>query len=151
MVDDDVCGKYDDGAAPADRFEWDIGGCEKAFGCGVNTRSSLTRPRAVEFSSSSSSESAPSEASDVVRRITGFGWLEMSSFELFMTRSDSLSLSSYSSWLLPAVLIRREGMLPEGRFCVRRRRRIVLESCWTRRPVVTTSSAAAEESEDDDG
>jgi hypothetical protein len=70
-----------------------------------------------------------------------------------MTLSDSLSLSSYSSWLLfpPACEtlcpVPMENWPPPrvrlGRLCR-------FESCWTVRPVVMISSVA-EESEADDG
>ena len=67
-----------------------------------------------------------------------------------MMRSDSLSLSSYSSWLLPAVLKVRGGpTYGEDTLLLKRRRRRAF-AC-TRRPVVTTSSVAAEDSEDEEG
>ena len=65
-------------------------------------------------------------------------------------RSDSLSLSSYSSWLLPAVLKDRDGpTYGEDTLLFKRRRRRAFDC--TLRPVVTTSSVAAEDSEDDEG
>jgi len=74
----------------------------------------------------------------------------MPSFEEDNTLSDSLSLSSYSSRLLPLAL---GGRVPTFKCkveeAVRRLLRVV-ESYWTRRPVVTTSSVA-DECEDDDG
>lgn len=68
-----------------------------------------------------------------------------------MTRSDSLSLSSYSSWLLPPALVGRSDMSA----CVgardrRRRLRRLFESCCTRRPVVTISSVA-DDKDDEEG
>ena len=69
-----------------------------------------------------------------------------------MTLSDSLSLSSYSSWLLlpPPTLVTRWPVPiwnpPRGRLCLLCR----FESCWTVSPVVMISSAA-EDSEDEDG
>ena len=72
-------------------------------------------PSAVAFSSSSSSallEDVSSDA-DVVRPggllIPSDELGSRASLELVMMRSDSLSLSSYSSWLLPATLARRTG------------------------------------------
>lgn len=70
----------------------------------------------------------------------------MASFEDVMTRSDSLSLSSYSSWLLfpPAAEILYpvpiENWPPprERLFC----RLCIFESCCTVRPVVMISSVA---------
>lgn len=80
----------------------------------------------------------------------------MASFEEVMTRSDSLSLSSYSSWLLPPpptpVLVVRYPV-PITNCPVLRERRLLLcrfESCCTLKPVVIISSAT-EESEDEDG
>lgn len=72
------------------------------------------------------------------------------SFEEVITLSDSLSLSSYSSWLLlppPARWLTPVWKRPP-------RSRLFLlyrfESCWTVRPVVTISSVA-EDREDEDG
>jgi hypothetical protein len=93
---DEVEGKYEPGVSVKPcpwRLVCDEGGCEKAFGCGVNTFSSEAKvlvPRAVESSSSSSS------SWDRIRPCISL--IVMSSFELLITRSDSLSLSSYSSW-----------------------------------------------------
>lgn len=57
-------GKYELGASgdPANLVGFDLGGCENAFGWGVKMGSCTEIPRAVEFSSSSSS--SPSSASD---------------------------------------------------------------------------------------
>lgn len=73
--------------------------------------------------------------------------------EEVMTRSDSLSLSSYSSWLLTppaldvrATVCRLEGA--PGRATLLRRGR---GSCCTRKPVVTISSLFADDSEEDEG
>lgn len=77
----------------------------------------------------------------------------MASFEDVMTRSDSLSLSSYSSWLLPPPPLVARYPVPMTNWPVLRARRLLLctlESCCTLRPVVMISSAA-EESDDDDG
>lgn len=78
----------------------------------------------------------------------------MPSFEDVITLSDSLSLSSYSSWLLfpPPALVTRYPV-PIRNWPVLRerlRRRWRLESCWTLSPVVMISSAA-EDSEEEDG
>lgn len=68
-------------------------------------------PRAVEVSSSSSLDVASEldegsgDRSAIAAGIVG--WF-ISSFELLSTRSDSLSLSSYSSWLLLAWLASRD-------------------------------------------
>ena len=65
----------------------------------MKTGSTVLMPNAVEFPSSSSSKGAFSEAEDAA----GGGLSSCakrgcrSSFELLMIRSDSLSLSSYSS------------------------------------------------------
>ncbi len=103
-----------DGAVPASSIAepvewrcdmWD-GGCENAFGCGRKVGEFDGRPKAVAFSSSSSSSSSPSSrplsaAVCWCRRLEAGGWY---SVELVMTLSSSLSVSSYSSWLLvPAV------------------------------------------------
>lgn len=96
--------KYESGAREAD------GGCEKAFGCGVKHAWLLCVPRAVPLSSSSSSRSSSSSASaDVAeggaRRGIEFASLKgmvSSSLDEVRIRSDSLPLSSYSSWLLPS-------------------------------------------------
>jgi hypothetical protein len=80
------------------------GGWEKTFGCGTNGDGLMPIPKAVEVSSSSSL-SASSEWGE-----GGIGSNEdragrlISSFELLIGGSDSLSLSSYSSWLLLARL-----------------------------------------------
>lgn len=68
-----------------------------------------------------------------------------------MILSDSLSLSSYSSWLLPPRL-RSRGAVYRWSMVARRcrRRRRVLESCWTRSPSVMISSAI-DDSEEEDG
>lgn len=103
---------------------------------------------AVRFSSSSS------VASDADDRAAGLRMLSSGnpSFEDVMTLSDSLSLSSYSSWLLVppilgALLVMFKWVGAVGR---NRRLRRAFESCCTRRPVVTISSAI-EESEEEDG
>ena len=115
-------------------------------------------PSAVEFSSSSSSallDDVSSDA-DVVRP----GGLLMpsdrlgsrASLELVIIRSDSLSLSSYSSWLLPATLAPRTGT-SWGRGSLRPKRRLLrpcLSYC-TRTPFGPASSAAAEEREEEEG
>ena len=68
---------------------------ELAFGCGVKQVSSrVLVPKAVAFSSSSSSSSAA--LSDGVRASELFV-VELASAEDVITRSDSLSLSVYSS------------------------------------------------------
>jgi hypothetical protein len=80
----------------------ETGGYEKALGCGVNVLVAFeTNPNAVELSSSSL-DSATSEGDDVPGKkdICGRPCPARSSFELLKTRSDSLSVSSYSSWLL---------------------------------------------------
>lgn len=75
----------------------------------------------------------------------------MPSFEEVMTRSDSLSLSSYSSWLLPPPALVALYPVPITNWPVvrARRRRCKLESCWTRRPVVMISLSAEEREEED--
>lgn len=78
-----------------------------ALGWGTNGDELTRIPRAVELSSSSSSslDGAASEAVGPARRNNGSrGCVVMSSLELVITRSDSLELSSYSSWLLLAPL-----------------------------------------------
>lgn len=76
----------------------------------------------------------------------------MPSFDEVNTRSDSLSLSSYSSWLLPPPALAARYPVPMTNWPVlrARRRRWRLESCWTRRPVVMISSLV-EEREDEEG
>jgi hypothetical protein len=80
-----------------------FGGWLNTFGCGTNGDGLIPIPRAVEVSSSSSSlEASSSEwegAGNGARRAG-----PISSLELLIGGSDSLSLSSYSSWLLLAVL-----------------------------------------------
>jgi len=67
-----------------------------------------------------------------------------------MILSDSLSLSSYSSWLLPPALEARGPIwMCIGPFCRSRLRRRALESCWTRKPVVMISSFADDKEEDE--
>jgi hypothetical protein len=84
------------------------GGWEKTLGCGTNGDGLIPIPKAVEVSSSSSL-SASSEWVD-----RGMGSREgrtgrlISSLELLIGGSDSLSLSSYSSWLLLAKLASRD-------------------------------------------
>jgi hypothetical protein len=102
---------------------------------------SVRLPRAVAFSSSSSEDSA-SYCWDGDIRVGG-----IISFEELRTRSSSLSLSSYSSWLLVLVCLAARPIC-EGAWTRRRLR--VLESCATRRPVVTISSPI-EESEEEEG
>lgn len=80
----------------------DWGGWEKAFGCGVKAGSCVMTPSAVAFSSSSSLallEDASSDTDDVKTGglMPSESWASMFSLELDMIRSDSLSLSSYSS------------------------------------------------------
>ena len=99
---DGAIGKYELGAAVeplVKRLPWDDGGCEKAFGCGVKTLVfEVAVPTAVKLSSSSSACSS-------VPAVRGSFSLESSSsFELLKILSLSLSLSSYSSWLLSAAL-----------------------------------------------
>ncbi len=118
----------------------------------------MVTPRAVAFSSSSSSssrglEDAPSEADEVC--VTGLmssrERVSMFSFELVMMRSDSLSLSSYSSWLLVPVALKRRMGSPGGRGSLRSKRRL-LRPCWstcTRIPFRSRSSAAEEREEDE--
>ena len=148
-----VVGKYDCGA----EFGWTSflllydGGCEKAFGCGVKARLSdveFLTPKAVKLSSSSDW--------DVAGAILWSPLCAISSLELLKTRSDSLSLSSYSSWLLPAALLGRAGTVvprvisrckPRRWCCLGR-----LECCRTCRPVVTMLlSPPAEDREEEDG
>lgn len=65
--------------------------------------------------------------------------------------SSSLSLSSYSSWLLLApdeVACRLSCERPR---CDKRRLRRAWEACRTRRPVVTISSVLVEERDEDEG
>jgi hypothetical protein len=81
------------------RLPWEDGGCEKAFGCGVKTLAfEVPVPTAVRLSSSSSA------CSSVPVMRGSFPLESSSSFELLKILSLSLSLSSYSSWLLPAAL-----------------------------------------------
>lgn len=56
-------------------------------------------PKAVEFSSSSMSDDASSDVDDAGGAGLSYGdiWATRPSFELLRKRSDSLSLSSYSS------------------------------------------------------
>lgn len=88
------------------------------MGWGVNG-SEVLLPNAVAFSSSSSSEEAPciSGCGILKRRVAGV----TRSFDRAMTWSSSLSLSSYSSWLLLVVCLLsifiRDGTPP----CTRRR------------------------------
>lgn len=92
------------------RWERCDGGWVKAFGCGRKGSAGGRLPRAVAFSSSSSSSL---ESDSGWRRTWRRGVLPttpiptpapwgdvMFSVELVRTRSSSLSLSSYSSWLL---------------------------------------------------
>lgn len=123
---------------------WEDGGCENALGCGLKVDWFGAIPRAVAFSSSSSSSDSepPSYGcrSGGGRRVG-----EIFSLELLKTWSSSLSVSSYSSWLLvPSFRAARASC--DGRLAPLRRRR----SFCTRRPVVTISSPM-DESEDDDG
>jgi hypothetical protein len=104
--------------------------------------SSVRLPSAVAFSSSSS-ESEPASYSTLGILLAG----TICSFELVMTRSSSLSLSSYSSWLL-VLVCRASRLMCDGPATLRRLRE--LGSCCTRRPVVTISSPI-EEREDEDG
>lgn len=73
------------------------------------------------------------------------------SFELVITWSSSLSLSlsSYSSWLLVPVCLVSSPMGDGAPGCILRLRR-VFESFCTRRPVVTISSPI-EDREDEEG
>jgi hypothetical protein len=100
---DGAIGKYEPGVVVdplVKRLPWDDGGCEKAFGCGVKTLAfEVPVPTAVRLSSSSSACSS-------IPTVRGSLSLESSSsFELLKILSLSLSLSSYSSWLLPAALV----------------------------------------------
>lgn len=103
---------------------------------------SVRLPSAVAFSSSSESESDSASYSGLVSVI----WVDcaMCSFELVMTWSSSLSLSSYSSWLLVPVC---KGCEAPGCALLRLR---VSDTWCTRRPVVTISSPR-EDSEEEDG
>lgn len=103
---------------------------------------SVRLPNAVAFSSSSS-ESDPASYSGRDRLLTGI----ICSFELVMTWSSSLSLSSYSSWLLVLVCLGSRMTCTGPRTALRLRAR---GSCWTRRPVVTISSPI-ELNEEEDG
>lgn len=72
--------------------------------------------------------------------------------EEVMTRSDSLSLSSYSSWLLVQPMLEERAIMcsadgAPGLATLLRRCR---GSCCTRSPVVTISSFA-DDSEEDEG
>lgn len=114
--------------------------------------STVATPRAVAFSSSSSWSSPCSDAEE-----TGADGLTPSeeccskaSFELVIIRSDSLSLSSYSSWLLPVVLVDRICG-PWGSDTVLVKRRLLRGSCCGRKAGGTTSSVAADEREDEEG
>lgn len=75
----------------------------KAFGWGVKTGSLVSTPIAVAFSSSSSSSAALEDVSSDADEVWTGGLMSSeilcsrASFELVMIRSDSLSLSSYSS------------------------------------------------------
>lgn len=116
------------------------------MGCGVKMRlvavGSVRLPRAVAFSLYSS-ESDPASYSCLVSLM---GDAASCSFELVITRSDSLSLSSYSSWLLvPACLV--STAMTEVTGALRRRRGMA--SCWTRSPVVTISSPMEEREEEE--
>jgi hypothetical protein len=75
------------------------------LGWGTNGDGLIPIPKAVEVSSSSSLEAASEldeGGSERIGKAVGKVGRCISSFELLRTRSDSLSLSSYSSWLLLA-------------------------------------------------
>lgn len=160
-------GKYDP-LACSGILECDEGGCVKAFGCGVKQFWSFlvdATPNAVAFSSpeSSLSSSSPvaSEGAEESFRLSGEGAKAGApSFEDVMTLSESLSLSSYSSWLLPSALTERPMRL--GRCCVAAEsspfRLLLLDILigwedvpsrldWTFKPCVTTSSGTDEADE----
>lgn len=126
----------------------------------MKTGSLVRTPRAVEFSSSSSPSSSAlldDVSSDAKEAGTGLMPSELilgsiASLELVMMRSDSLSLSSYSSWLLPAALRLRIGA-PGGSGPFRLDRRL-RRPCWSkrsRRAFGSVSSAAAEDKEEEEG
>lgn len=107
----------------------------------IGSAGSVRLPKAVAFSLYSS-ESEPVSYSCLVSRMGDV----RCSLELLITRSDSLSLSSYSSWLLvPACLVSRARDDAPGAL----RRRLGVDSCWTRSPVVTISSPIEEREEED--
>ena len=151
-------GWWCEGAEPVEcRWARCDGGWEKALGWGLNTGVLLDgRPRAVAFSSPSLSESV-----SIAEPLGGSCWRRwfaagcIASVELVMTRSSSLSVSSYSSWLLVAPLwlagwptINEAGM---GRCCCCDRLRLGgYELLPTLRPVVTMSSPM-DDRDDDDG
>jgi hypothetical protein len=109
---------------------------------GLAVVGSVRLPRAVAFSLYSS-ESEPASYSCLVSLM---GKPARCSFELVITRSDSLSLSSYSSWLLvPVCLVSMVMYDVPGAL----RRRRGMASCWTRSPVVTISSPMEEREEEE--
>jgi hypothetical protein len=105
--------------------------------------SSVRLPKAVPFPSSSSSSDSASYIS-CADTLTGG---EICSVEIVITGSSSLSLSSYSSWLL-VLLCLFPNVVCDGPAARLRRRG--LGACDTRNPVVTISSPI-EESDDEDG
>jgi hypothetical protein len=145
------------GAEPVEwRWARCDGGWEKAFGWGLNTGLLDGRPRAVAFPSSSLSESVSTTAD----ALTAVCWRSrfaegcIASVELVMTRSSSLSDSSYSSWLLVAPpcdagwpTIKEPGM---GCCCRDRLRLGGYKLLPTLNPVVTISSPI-DDNDDDDG
>lgn len=134
------------------------GGWEKALGWGLKVGDVDGRPRAVAFSSSSSSSSLsagmPGRIAVCWRGMLMAG--ETCSVELPSVWSSSLlSVSSYSSWLLvPACAAAWLTMYVDGMWfwciCCSRLRLGGYELLPTRRPVVTISSPM-DDREDDDG
>lgn len=127
----------------------------------MKTGSLVRTPSAVEFSSLSSPSSSSALLEDVSADASeaGAGLMpselvlrSIPSLELFMKRSDSLSLSSYSSWLLPAALRLRIGA-PGGRgpFLFKRRLRRPSGPKRSRRAFGFVSSAAAEDKDEEEG
>ncbi len=136
-----------------------LGGWEKAFGWGRKVGLDDGFPRAVASSSSSESELMAGPMAVCCAASRGLG-ASMFSAELVITWSSSLSVSSYSSWLLVCpcaaewAAIRLDCDEPAAWcgccFCKRRFR--LGPRAWlpTRRPVVIISSPM-DEREDDDG
>ncbi len=103
---------------------------------------SVRRPKAVACSSSSS-ESEPLSYGDGPGRVAAE---TICSLLLVMTPSSSLSLSlsSYSSWLLVLACLASRMLREVVAFCCWRRRRWEIRS-----PVVTTSSPTEDREEED--
>lgn len=127
-----------------------VGGCEKAFGWGVNTGAAT--PSAVPSSSSSSSSSDEGDGkwmSCVMCRRGEMRPVGMFSVELVSRPSSQEEEdSSYSSWLLVLCWRAAWGMREVEEVGRRRVRRMCWD--WMRRPVVMTS-LSMEEREEEEG